>query len=91
MRLRPATADDAPRLRELVRAAYAKYVERMGREPRPMTQDYDAVVRDLDVTVAEADGGGLVGMVSIGDLVKARIEAAEQEAEELKHYVVSAG
>ena len=36
-------------------------------------------------------GGGLVGMVSIGDLVKARIEAAEQEAEELKHYVVSAG
>jgi CBS domain-containing protein len=36
-------------------------------------------------------GGGLVGLVSIGDLVKARIEEAEQEAEELKHYVVSAG
>ena len=35
--------------------------------------------------------GRLVGMVSIGDLVKARIEAAEYEAEELKHYVVSGG
>lgn len=45
-------------------------------------------VRHLPVLDA---GGGLVGLVSIGDLVKARIEAAEQEAEELKHYVVSAG
>ena len=45
-------------------------------------------VRHLPVLDA---GGGLVGLVSIGDLVKARIEEAEQEAEELKHYVVSAG
>lgn len=45
-------------------------------------------VRHLPVLDA---GGGLIGMVSIGDLVKARIEAAEQETEELKHYVVSAG
>ncbi|MDB5372005.1 MAG: inosine-5-monophosphate dehydrogenase [Belnapia sp.] len=45
-------------------------------------------VRHLPVLDA---GGGLIGMISIGDLVKARIEAAEQEAEELKHYVVSAG
>ena len=45
-------------------------------------------VRHLPVLDA---GGGLVGMVSIGDLVKARIEAAEQETEELKHYVTAAG
>ena len=45
-------------------------------------------VRHLPVLDA---GGGLVGMVSIGDLVKARIEEAEQEAEELKHYVTAAG
>ena len=37
------------------------------------------------------EGGQLVGMVSIGDLVKARIEEAEQEAEELKAYVTAAG
>lgn len=35
--------------------------------------------------------GRLVGLVSIGDLVKARIEEAEYEKEELKHYVLSAG
>ncbi|MBC7431069.1 MAG: CBS domain-containing protein [Rubritepida sp.] len=35
--------------------------------------------------------GRLVGMVSIGDLVKARIAAAEYEAEELKAYVATAG
>lgn len=33
------------------------------------------------------DGGRLVGIVSIGDLVKARIEEAEAEAESLKDYI----
>lgn len=37
------------------------------------------------------DGDRLVGLVSIGDLVKARIDEAEQEAEELKAYVAAAG
>lgn len=37
------------------------------------------------------EGERLAGLVSIGDLVKARIEEAEHEAEELKAYVVSAG
>ncbi len=37
------------------------------------------------------ENGELVGLVSIGDLVKARIEEAEHEAAELKAYVVSAG
>ncbi len=64
MRLRPASVDDAGRLRGLVRDAYGKYVPRMGREPRPMTQDYAEVVRDLDVTVAE-DDTGIVGMVAL--------------------------
>jgi CBS domain-containing protein len=37
------------------------------------------------------ENGQLVGLVSIGDLVKARIDEAEHEAAELKAYVVSAG
>jgi CBS domain-containing protein len=40
--------------------------------------------------VLEADGQ-LAGMVSIGDLVKARIEEAELEALELRNYVTSGG
>ncbi|MFC7474319.1 CBS domain-containing protein [Dankookia sp. GCM10030260] len=44
-------------------------------------------IRHLPVIV----DGRLAGMISIGDLVKARIEEAEQEAEELKAYVTAAG
>jgi len=36
--------------------AYGPYVERIGGKPRPMTDDYDEVVRTKDVVVAERDG-----------------------------------
>jgi CBS domain-containing protein len=36
-------------------------------------------------------GGRLAGMVSIGDVVKLRMEAVEREAEEMKTYIASAG
>jgi CBS domain-containing protein len=48
----------------------------------------DRRVRHLPVI---APDGGLAGMVSIGDLVKARIDEAVHEAEELRHYVETAG
>ncbi|NIJ07327.1 CBS domain-containing protein [Sphingomonas vulcanisoli] len=35
------------------------------------------------------DGGKLVGIVSIGDLVKARIDAIENEAEAMRAYIAS--
>lgn len=35
------------------------------------------------------EDGKVLGLVSIGDLVKRRIEDAEAEAEELKHYIAS--
>ena len=44
-------------------------------------------IRHLPVVAA----GRLAGMVSIGDLVKARIDEALHEAEELRHYVETAG
>ncbi len=47
-------------------------------------------VRHLPV-LAEDGSGALAGLVSIGDLVKARIEEAEHEAQELKAYVTQAG
>jgi ribosomal protein S18 acetylase RimI-like enzyme len=62
MRLRAAAEADVPRLSELVRAAYGVYVPRMGREPRPMGDDYAAAVREHEVVVAEEDGR-VVGMV----------------------------
>ena len=64
MKLRDATAADTPRLTELVQAAYGHYVERMGRPPGPMTEDYAALVRDGLVTVAER-GDTIVGLVVV--------------------------
>jgi CBS domain-containing protein len=37
------------------------------------------------------DGGKLSGMISIGDVVKNRIESIEREAEHMKSYIASAG
>ena len=37
------------------------------------------------------DGGKLAGMISIGDVVKFRMEAIEHEAEEMKLYIAQAG
>jgi CBS domain-containing protein len=36
------------------------------------------------------EGDGLVGMISIGDLVKERLQETEQEAEALKEYIAMA-
>ena len=61
-RLRPATESDVPSVAALVKAAYGHYVERIGMLPRPMTDDYPAVIRDRQVSVAEHDGA-IVGVV----------------------------
>jgi ribosomal protein S18 acetylase RimI-like enzyme len=66
LRLRPATAQDAAALAGVVRAAYGHYVERLGRPPRPMDDDYESVVRSQRVTVAERAGeiAGLIVLAS---------------------------
>jgi GNAT superfamily N-acetyltransferase len=61
-RLRPATGSDAASVAALVDAAYEHYVERIGMQPGPMTEDYAEVIRDRQVTVAEHDGA-IVGVV----------------------------
>ena len=43
-------------------SAYGHYVERIGRPPGPMTEDYAKVIRERRVTVAES-GGGIVGVL----------------------------
>ena len=50
-----------------------------------MTMMTDFRVRHLPVM----ENGRLVGIVSIGDLVKRRIEDAEHEAEQLKTYITA--
>lgn len=43
--LRQGVATDASAIRDLTRAAYAKWVPLIGREPKPMTADYEEAVR----------------------------------------------
>jgi len=54
--LRRATPADAAAVRDLTRAAYAKWVPVLGREPKPMTADYDVAVRDHVVDMLHLDG-----------------------------------
>lgn len=54
--LRTALPHEGGALRDLARAAYAKWVPVLGREPRPMQADYEAAVGTFRFDVIEMDG-----------------------------------
>ena len=62
--VRRATIADAVAVRELTRAAYAKWVPILGREPRPMTADYDAALREHLVDLLHV-GGEAVALIEM--------------------------
>ena len=59
---RSAIGADVSKVAALVNAAYGHYVERIGRLPRPMTDDYAEVIGNRHVTVAESHGT-IVGVI----------------------------
>ena len=65
--LRRAETADAAMIRAFVRDAYAKWVPVIGREPRPMTADYDKAVRDHRID-----------LLYLGDTLAALIETVEE-------------
>ena len=60
--VRPARPEESTAVGELVRASYAKYVGRIGREPAPMLEDYAALVQAGEVWVS-AEGEELLGVL----------------------------
>jgi ribosomal protein S18 acetylase RimI-like enzyme len=62
MLIRPADASDLPAMARIVAGAYQIYVERIGKPPGPMLDDYSAHVRAHAAWVAEADGV-VVGLI----------------------------
>jgi GNAT superfamily N-acetyltransferase len=58
----PAVAADAARIRELTRAAYAKWVPLIGREPLPMQADYERALREHAIDLITVDGT-LAGLI----------------------------
>ena len=83
MEFRRAGPDDAASVRALTRKAYAKWCEVIGREPLPMTADYDHAVRHHVIDLAYIDAR-LVGLVEMipreGDLLieNVCVDPAEQ-------------
>jgi GNAT superfamily N-acetyltransferase len=53
---RRATAADAGTVREITRAAYTKWIGVIGREPKPMTANYEQAVVNHVIDLFEEDG-----------------------------------
>lgn len=62
--LRTATLADAEAIRDLTRAAYAKWVPVIGREPKPMGADYEAAVRNHRIDLLHR-GGTLAALIEM--------------------------
>ena len=60
--IRPASLEDAARIRDLTRAAYAKWVALIGREPLPMQADYQRAVAEHTIDLL-IEGGALAGLI----------------------------
>jgi ribosomal protein S18 acetylase RimI-like enzyme len=54
--IRQGVATDAAAIRDLTRAAYAKWVPVIGREPKPMTADYSEALRNNRFDLLFIDG-----------------------------------
>ena len=54
--LRLATIADADSIATCTEAAYAKYIQRLGRKPQPMTADYASMIAEDQIWIAEMEG-----------------------------------
>ncbi len=61
MTVRLAHDNDVPPLSDLVERAYSPYIDRIGRRPSPMDDDYAEKVREGRVFVA--DDGAVIGLI----------------------------
>jgi ribosomal protein S18 acetylase RimI-like enzyme len=59
--IRRASAGDVSAITDIVERAYGVYIERIGRRPGPMDDDYATRVREADVFVA--DDGAVAGLI----------------------------
>jgi len=61
--IRPAQPADRPVVERIVRDAYGMYVERIGKPPGPMLDDYGALIADGVVSVLEDSGGTIAAII----------------------------
>jgi GNAT superfamily N-acetyltransferase len=61
---RRATSADARAIREITRAAYAKWIPVIGREPKPMTANYEQAVARHVIDLLE-EGGRPIALIEV--------------------------
>ena len=66
MTIRPASFADLPAVASIVSNAYRGYIERIGKPPAPMLDDYSAHVRNHAAWVAEISGQVAGVLILIG-------------------------
>lgn len=64
LQLRKAGPSDVDAVRSLVRRAYAQWIPVIGREPLPMTADYEKAVRAHEIDLLHAEGH-LVALIEV--------------------------
>ena len=81
--IRLATADDLTAVETIVQSAYSHYVERIGRKPGPMLDDYLSLILDGRVYVAGRQGivGGILVLVPKDDAMLLDNVAVTPEAQ----------
>src|ERR1051325_1202771 len=60
--IRPASLDDLPEILRIVHDAYIKYVERIGKPPAPMLDDYRQHIEAQETWVMQ-DGADVTGVL----------------------------
>lgn len=60
--IRPAVPGDAPAVAQCVEEAYSRYIERIGKKPAPMLEDYGQVIENDTVHVLQC-GDKLAGVL----------------------------
>jgi ribosomal protein S18 acetylase RimI-like enzyme len=62
---RRATPDDADRLTALARAAYARHVAAIGREPMPMAADWAKLLSEQEVWIVDGPAGEAMASLAL--------------------------
>jgi ribosomal protein S18 acetylase RimI-like enzyme len=63
--LRRATAADAEKLTALARAAYARHLPVIGREPMPMTADWARLLSEQEIWILEGSAGEAMASLAL--------------------------
>lgn len=91
--LRTAVPADAAAIRDLTRAAYAKWAPLIGREPKPMGADYEAAVREHRFDLLHVDGvlAALIETIDEGDqlLIENVAVAPEHQGQGLGRHLLA--